>query len=76
MATLATSGNLSICTLLALSLSAVVPGISMKTDLKLKFRVAILRHVAAEQDIAKTGDDLDDDETPTAPGMSFFTAVR
>ena len=48
----------------------------MKPDLKLKFRVAILRHVAAEQELGRGGNEQEEDETPAAPGMSFFTAVR
>ena len=48
----------------------------MRPDLKLKFRVAILRHVAAEQELERTDRDPEDEETPPAPGMSFFTAVR
>ena len=45
----------------------------MKPDLKLKFKVAILRHVAAEK-MLETKEE--DEEQQAAPGMSFFTAVR
>ena len=44
----------------------------MKSDLKFKFRVAILRHAAA----ASEKEEGNEDEDPPTPGMSFFTAVR
>ena len=46
---------------------------SIKPDLKLKFKVAILRHVAAQKMLETTEEDK---EIQGAPGMSFFTAVR
>ena len=70
-----TSCNISISSSTAL-VRSVTQGAMMRPDLKLKFRVAILRHVAAEQELERSGRDPEDEETPLAPGMSFFTAVR
>ena len=53
--------------------AAVSTSLTMRTELKYKFRVAVLKHVAAEK---RENKDSETGDSEGASGMSFFTAVR